>query len=133
MRAFHGFFIVLTYNVYYTYFIETLTAVQRSRIGSLPDVITGVSPCLNALIAYYARDWRAQIYIIGGLNGASLLLLWFIPKSKEWLATQTASPQKTDKWERVKLTLKGSTLQFKMIIKSSPVLRVALIIVSFSF
>ena len=129
MRAFHGLFHCLSYQTYYTYFIESLTIRQRSRLGALPDILTGVSPCLNALIAYYARDWRVQIYIIGALNGASIFLLWFLPKSEKWLAAQKAGSEKTDKWEQMKVVLKGNLIRFKMITGSSPVMRVMLIMV----
>ena len=136
-RVFHGILITLTYHVYYAYFIESLTTAQRSRVGSLDAILNGLSPCFIALVAYFARDWRLQIYLVGGLNGAVLLLFWFIPKSKEWLATQTASTEEesheTDRWEQVKLALKGNMLQFKMIIESPPVLRVSFVMVRIVF
>ena len=97
----------------------------------MPDVLSGLSPCLNALIAYVARDWRLQCYIIGTLNAFALLICWFLPKSKEWLAAQESGNGKAvDKWDQVKQVIKGNATQFKLIIGSSSILRASLIMVS---
>ena len=46
---------VMTYNAYYTYYIESLSPKQRIRLGSLSDVFTGLSPLVYSLVGYYYR------------------------------------------------------------------------------
>ena len=134
MRACHGFFLLMAYNAVYTYYIEALTQKQRSTQGALSDVVTGLVPCLYALIGYVCRDWRVQTYVIGALNIAVLLVLWFLPESKKWLATQkTEIRQNRDKFERIREALRGNVRQFGMIFKSKPILRVCFIMVSMIF
>ena len=46
---------VMTYNAYYTYYIESLSPKQRVRLGLLSDVFTGLCPLLYSVIGYYYR------------------------------------------------------------------------------
>lgn len=134
MRAFNGLFGCLTYQAYYAFYIESLTVAQRSRQGSVPDVLSGLSPPLNALVAYFARDWRHQVFIIGASNAGALLIMWFLPKSEMWVATRQeaeATMNKVDRLDEIKAILKRNVTQFKLIIGSPSILRVSLIMVSF--
>ena len=99
----------------------------------MPDVLNGLSPPLNALIAYLARDWRHQVYIIGASNVGALLILWFVPKSEMWVATRqeaVATMNKVDRLDQIKAILKRNVTQFKLIIGSPSILRVSFIMVS---
>ena len=119
------------YQTMYTHYIESLTKEQRSRQGSLSDIISGFVPCLYSVVGYSCRDWRMQLYVIGALNAISMLWLWFLPESKKWLATQVQETKETpDKIERITSALRNNVAQFKMIVNSGPVLRVCLIMVS---
>ena len=70
--------------------------------------------------------------IIGGLNAATLVVFWFLPKSKEWLAVQEVDNIKpVDRWDQIRNIVKGNATQFKLIIDSSSLLRASLILVSF--
>ena len=132
LRACHGFFVIMVYQAMYTYYIESLTQSQRSQRGSLSDILTGLVPCLYATVGYVARDWRVQIYIIGALNGACLVLLWWLPESKEWLNSQLQQGQRRrhgGTLQQIKTTLKSNKQQFAMIFNSGPILRVCLIMV----
>ena len=124
----------IVYTTMYTHYIESLTKEQRSRIGCLPDIISGLVPCLYALIGYTCRDWRIQLYVIGTLNGVTLLWLWFLPESKKWLTTQkdiSGTAANFDKLERIRMIIRANVTQFKMILKSRPILRVCMIMVRF--
>ena len=60
-----------------------------------------------------------------------MVWLWFLPESKKWLAIQVKETKETpDKFERITSVLRNNVAQFKMIVKSGPVLRVCLIMVS---
>ena len=130
-RALHGLFMPVLYTTMYTHYIESLTKKQRSRLGCLADIVSGLVPCLYALVGYAFRDWRMQIYVIGALNGTSLLWLWFLPESKVWLDSQRKISKVTsNKIKRIQMIIRANVTQFKMILKSGPILRVCLVMVS---
>ena len=119
------------YQTMYTHYIESLTKDQRSRQGSISDIISGFVPCLYALVGFLCRDWRMQLHVIGALNGISLLWLWFLPESKKWLATQVKEKKEVpDKLTRIANVVGDNVTQFKMVLNSGPILRVCLIMVS---
>jgi hypothetical protein len=123
----------IVYTTMYAHYIESLTKEQRSRMGCLADIISGLVPCLYALVGYTCRDWRVQLYVIGALNGITLLWLWFLPESKKWVASQKEAGSTSinmDKLQRIRMIMQANVTQFKMILNSRPILRVCLIMVS---
>ena len=120
----------MAYNGIYTYYIEALTKEERSKRGALSDMLTGLVPCFYALIGYFFRDWQIQTYVIGSLNAGGCVLLWFLPESKKWLATQKEENNlNRDKLQLIIDTFKGNMKQFTMIFNSKPILHVCLILV----